>query len=159
MRQLKGVDVLLEALSLARKTRPYTLTLIGDGRDLSLFQKRTKELDLGKAVRFLGRKTITEALPLGRILVMPSRHESFPYVVLEAIAAKVPVIASRVGGIPEILPDRQLCTVGDAAALASAMINAAQNANNVDELQTKLAQNFTVRRMAEQTLAFYESLH
>ena len=162
MRQLKGVDVLLEALAIARKIKPYTLTLIGDGRDLVRFQQRADELGIGNAARFLGRKTIAEALPLGRILVMPSRHESFPYVVLEAIAAKVPVIGSRVGGIPEILPNSQLVTVGDAPALAIAMINAAQSKNNaliVEELHTKLAQTFTVHRMSQSTLAFYESLH
>lgn len=162
MRQLKGVDVLLEALAEVRKANPYTLTLIGDGSDLARFQKQAVELGLGNAARFLGRKTIAEALPLGRIMIMPSRQESFPYVVLEAIAAKVPVIASRIGGIPEILPDRQLVTAGNAHALAAAMNNAAQNNSNgsiLDELQSKLAQKFTVRRMAEYTLAFYKSLY
>ena len=162
MRQLKGVDVLLDALAIARKAEPYTLTLIGDGRDLARFQSRADQLGLGNVARFLGRKTIIEALPLGRIMVMPSRHESFPYVVLEAVAANVPIIASRVGGIPEFLTDSQLVTAGDAHALATAMINVAQsdsNASITGELRTKLAQNFTVRRMAEQTLAFYESLH
>ena len=159
MRGLKGVDVLLEAIARARQTASYTLTLIGDGPDLTKLERRATKLDLSEAVRFVGRRPIAEALPLGRILVMPSRHESFPYVVLEAVAAKVPVIASRVGGIPEILPDSQLVAVGDAPALARAMINAAQDMNSVDELQSKLARSFTVRRMAEQTLAFYESLH
>ena len=162
MRQLKGVDVLLEALAIVRKVKPYTLTLIGDGRDLARFQQRAVELGIANAVQFLGHKAIAEALTLGRILVMPSRHESFPYVVLEAIAAKVAVIGSRVGGIPEILPNSQLVPAGDAHALATAMINAAQSKNNAfiaEDLHSKLAKTFTVRRMCQHTLAFYESLH
>ncbi len=162
MRRLKGVDVLLEALAIARNTKPYTLTLIGDGRDLARYQQRAVELGIANAVQFLGHKAIAEALPLGRILVMPSRHESFPYVVLEAIAAKVAVIGSRVGGIPEILPNSQLVPAGDAHALATTMINAAQcksNAFIVEDLHSKLAKTFTVRRMCQHTLAFYKSLH
>ena len=161
MRQLKGVDVLLDALAIARKSKPSTLTLIGDGRELAKFTQQAKDIGLDNATRFLGRKTITEALPLGRILVLPSRHESLPYVVLEAIATKVPVIASRVGGISEILPDSQLVAADNAPALANAMINTNQSVNYdalVGELQAKAQRNFTVRRMAEETLAFYESL-
>ncbi len=159
MRALKGVDVLLEALAIAQKTKPYTLTLVGDGRDLSRFQQRAIDLGLDSTAHFVGRKTITEALPLGRVLVVPSRYESLPYVVLEAVAAKVPVIASRVGGIGEILPAAQLVEIGSSKALAKAMMNVAEPVGNREALHDKAAHIFTVRRMTEQTLAFYGSLH
>ncbi len=162
MRRLKGVDVLLDALAQARKTQPFTLNLVGDGRDLAKIKARAENLGIAGATFFLGRKTIGEALPLGRVLVLPSRHESFPYVVLEAIAARVPIIASRVGGIPEILAENQLVTAGDAKDLAQAMVEAALHPTDrvsVAELQIKAAQLFTVRRMAERTLAFYNLLH
>ena len=158
MRRIKGVDVLLDALALARKAKPFTLALVGDGRDLSVFQNHAAVLGLANSAQFVGRKIMAEALPLGRILVMPSRHESFPYVILEAIAAQVPVIASKVGGIPEILPDAVLVPPGNTTALAQAMIAAAaQSGSNklAISLQTKAARDFTVRSMAERICAFY----
>ncbi|MEP6828127.1 MAG: glycosyltransferase family 4 protein [Aestuariivirga sp.] len=158
MRKLKGVDVLLQALAQIRKTRPFTLTLVGDGRDLIAFQKSATELGLSESARFVGRKSMAEALPLGKILVLPSRHESFPYVVLEAVAAKVPLIASNVGGIAEILPQSLLVPAGDAQALAQAMSSAAERGDATalaTSLQAKAAQEFTVRIMAERICAFY----
>ncbi len=67
---------------------------------------------------FPGRLPTAQALRRGRLLVMPSRAESFPYVVLEAAAGRVPMIASAVGGIPEILPEKDLCPVNNPEALA-----------------------------------------
>lgn len=158
MRKLKGVDVLLEALAQSRKVDPLTLTLVGDGRDLGAFQKLSTNLGLGESARFVGRKSMAEALPLGKILVLPSRHESFPYVVLEAVAAKVPIIASNVGGIPEILPQSLLVQPGDVKALAQAMSKATARrdaAALAAALQAKAAREFTVRGMSEQVCAFY----
>ena len=158
MRKLKGVDVLLKALAQIRKSGPFTLTLVGDGRDLNAFQNRAAELGLGESARFVGRKSMVEALPLGKILVLPSRHESFPYVVLEAVAAKVPIIASNVGGIPEILPQSLLVPPADAQALAQAMSSAAARGDAIalaTSLQSRAAQEFTVRIMAERICAFY----
>ena len=67
-----------------------------------------------------------EAFRLGRVLVMPSRAESLPYVALEAAGAGLPLIATDVGGMPEIVAgtDTALVAPGDAAALAEAMSSA-----------------------------------
>jgi glycosyltransferase involved in cell wall biosynthesis len=127
MRALKGVDVLLKALALLPSASRPSLNLIGEGRDLAHFEALATELGLGTAARFLGRKDFRTASRLGRILVMPSRNESFPYVVLEAVAAGVPIIASDVGGIPEILAKESLVPVGDSPALAGAIAVAVAN--------------------------------
>ena len=118
MRVLKGVDVLLHALALVARKRAVSASLVGDGPDMALFQKMAVDLGLAKNVRFPGRLPTAQALKCGHLLVMPSRAESFPYVVLEAAAGQVPMIASNVGGIPEVLPPENLCPAGNADALA-----------------------------------------
>ncbi|MFN0192456.1 MAG: glycosyltransferase family 4 protein [Aestuariivirga sp.] len=118
MRTLKGVDVLLEALALIRRARPCRLCLVGDGPDLDQFRRQSQTLGLQDAVRFAGRMAAREAFAKGRILVIPSRAESFPYIVIEAIAAGMPLITTSVGGIPEIMPAASLVKPGDVMALA-----------------------------------------
>ncbi len=103
MRMLKGVDVLLEAIAILNAAKPVSACLVGDGPDLEQFKAQAAALGLADKVKFPGRMAARQAFAMGRILVMPSRAESFPYVVLEACAAGVPLIASAVGGIPEVL--------------------------------------------------------
>jgi glycosyltransferase involved in cell wall biosynthesis len=122
LRILKGVDVLIEALArLAGDGRVVTATIVGDGPDRAAFEAAARRL--GPAVRFAGAKPARAAFALGRLLVVPSRAESLPYIVLEAAAAGIPLLATRVGGIPEILgPDAgDLVPPGDPAALARAI--------------------------------------
>ena len=104
MRHLKGVDVLLKALALVQRKRPLTACLVGDGPDSAEFKNLAERLGLGTLVTFPGRLPTAQALKRGNLLILPSRAESFPYVVLEAAAGQVPTIATDVGGISEILP-------------------------------------------------------
>ncbi|MDE2384217.1 MAG: glycosyltransferase family 4 protein [Alphaproteobacteria bacterium] len=162
MRQLKGVDVLLQAVAaLPAATRP-SLTLVGEGRDKAAFETLARDLALGTAARFAGRKNMAEAITLGRTLVLPSRHESFPYVVLEAVGAQVPVIASAVGGIGEILPPDCLVPAGDIQALAAklqGLATAGQAAQALAaSLQAKARERFSVATMAAAVTAFYGSI-
>jgi glycosyltransferase involved in cell wall biosynthesis len=119
MRQLKGVDVLLEALALCNRHRPTTACLVGDGPDLESFKAQAQALGLAGLVTFPGRMAAAEAFKRGRLLVLPSRAESFPYVVLEAGAAGVPLIASDAGGIREVLDADHLVPPEDADGLAA----------------------------------------
>ena len=107
LRKLKGVDVLIEAIArLSRDGRNVTATIVGDGADRGAFEAAVAAHQLGAAVRFAGAKPARTAFALGRVLVVPSRAESLPYIVLEAGAAGLPIIATDVGGIPEIFgPD------------------------------------------------------
>ena len=162
MRKLKGVDTLLEAIAaLALGERP-TLTLVGDGRDLPQFQNQSTKLGLDTTCRFVGRKTMAEAKTMGRVLVLPSRHESFPYVILEAVGAQIPIVASAIGGIAEILPAECLVPAANAAALAAKL--AAVKAHEVQSqqlavlLQEKARQQFTVAKMASAITDFYTTL-
>jgi glycosyltransferase involved in cell wall biosynthesis len=118
MRSYKGVDILLEALALIPGA---TATLVGDGPESEDYKVLANRLGLSDQVAFTGRMPMQDAVKLGRIMVLPSRFESFPYVVLETAAAGLPLITSSVGGIPEVVPRHLLCTPLTAAELASRM--------------------------------------
>lgn len=154
MRVLKGVDVLLRALE--RLGSGVTACLVGDGPDLDTFRAMAKTRNL--AVSFPGRMPAAEAFRRGRILVMPSRAESFPYVVLEALAQSVPLIASRVGGIPEILDQSQMVPPDDVAALAEAIGRALAGSGLEVEAAARaerLRQGFSAERMIDGVMALY----
>lgn len=163
LRHLKGVDVLLEAIAGVSSPRPPTATIVGSGPDAQAFRALSEQLGLGARVSFPGALPAREAFALGRLLVMPSRAESFPYIVLEAAAAGLPIIATRVGGIPEIfgtLTDR-LVPPGDTAALI-ARIESFLNApeafhDDAATLREDTARRFTVAGMTEAVTAFYRA--
>lgn len=105
LRIRKGVEVLLEAL---RGIRPVELRIAGNGEHRELLERRVRELELGKAVTFLGNcdaGRVRRLLAGAAALVVPSIYEGMPLVVLEAMAAGVPVVASAVSGIPEVVVD------------------------------------------------------
>jgi glycosyltransferase involved in cell wall biosynthesis len=152
MRKLKGVDVLLDALAL-QKHPALTATLVGDGPDLELFKHQATQLGLNKRVNFPGRLSMRQALSHGRILVLPSRNESFPYVLLEALAAGRKVIATDVGGISEILDQKYLVKPDDPKALADKISSSDQMA-----FPNFVHQDLTVKAMAGQIAKFYDKI-
>lgn len=162
LRKLKGVDVLIDAIALLNRERRVSATLVGDGADRPLFEAQARKLGLGNLVRFTGAMPAAQAMPLGRIFVMPSRAESFPYVVLETAAAGVPIVASRVGGIPEILPEALTVRPGDAAALAAALrpLTALLPAglNGTHSLQSLVRERFSAATMSRESCDFYARL-
>src|SRR5262245_47973034 len=121
LRWLKGADVLIEAVALAAPRRPLRLAIIGSGLDEESLRKRVRMRGIGHVVSFHGPLPVRQALKRGRLLVLPSRGESFPYVMLETMAAGRPLSASRTGGIPELVPAGSLVTPGDAQALLAAV--------------------------------------
>ncbi|QJP12709.1 glycosyltransferase family 4 protein [Starkeya sp. ORNL1] len=120
----KGVDILLQALAeLNRQGRTVTLTAVGSGPEEDELRALANELGLANQVRFLPPMNARQAFSLGRVLVVPSRAESLPYIVLEGVAASMPIIACNVGGIPEIFGAYAdaLVPAGDPDALAGAI--------------------------------------
>jgi glycosyltransferase involved in cell wall biosynthesis len=162
LRALKGIDVLIEAIArLARDWRPVSATIVGEGPDRAVLEAKVAARRLGDAVRFVGALPARTAFARGHILVVPSRAESLPYIVLEAAAATVPMIATNVGGIPEIFgADAQnLIPAGDAAALARAIQEAlAQPAiarAAAWRLRMRVSASFSANVMTEAVLAAY----
>ena len=160
LRMLKGVDVLLHALArLKRAGEPATAAIVGDGPDAARFRALAGEL--GVSASFPGAMPARRAFASGKIMVVPSRAESFPYVVLEAQGAALPVIASRVGGIPEMLPEEDLVPPQEPAALAeaiSARLRDPGARQRAEERIEHLKQRFSVAAMAEGITEFYQSL-
>lgn len=128
LRIRKGVEVLLEALGDLRERHPGARLLIaGDGEHRAALERRAAELALGPAAVFLGRcdaPRVRGLLGGAAALVVPSTYEGMPLVVLEAMEAGVPVVASRVSGIPEVVADGVtgwLVPPEDPEALAAAL--------------------------------------
>jgi glycosyltransferase involved in cell wall biosynthesis len=160
MRMLKGVDVLIDAIALLRG-RPVTATLVGDGPDLAVFQAQVEQLGLTKVIRFVPATPARQAQAFGHIMVVPSRFESLPYVVLEAAASGKPLIASRVGGIPEIYGDLsdRLVPREDAAALAEAITRSLDHPELAAETAARLRERvktlFSLQSMVDGVLTAY----
>jgi glycosyltransferase involved in cell wall biosynthesis len=162
LRLLKGVDVLIKAIAmLTRDGRKVTATIVGEGPDRNAFEAEVARQRLDAAIRFVGAQPARAGFALGRLVVVPSRAESLPYIVLEAAAAGLPLIATRVGGIPEILgPDAaDLVAQGDPAALAraigAALANPAARADAAQRLQSRVRASFSVEVMTAAVLTAY----
>jgi glycosyltransferase involved in cell wall biosynthesis len=129
---IKGLHVLLDALARANRRRaPTTLWLMGavvNRAYAGALRQQTDRLGLGEVVRFLGPlppAALAPRLASATLLALPSLSEGLPRVLLEAMAAGRPVIASRVGGVPEIVQDGVtgfLVPPGDDAALAERIL-------------------------------------
>lgn len=126
-RDLKGTDVFLEAIARleSRYGRRAGAHLFGQAEDegRARYQAFAASLGIADRVTFHDPAPTREAFACGRAIVVPSRAESMPYIVLEAIAAGLPIVATRVGGIPEIFGPRagELVPPGDPDALAAAL--------------------------------------
>lgn len=159
---IKGVDVLLAALRLLNDRQPTRALIVGDGKSADELRKLAVDLQLDGVVTFAGAMPIRQALARGRCMVMPSRAESLPYVALETVAAGVPLIASDVGGLPEIVAgsDATLVTPGDPHALASAMqavLSAPEvAAEQARTLRRAIGTRFNVTAMTSGVLDFYD---
>lgn len=127
---LKGVTILLEALQRMKKERPdVELTIVGDGPDRARFEKAAEDLDVADRVSFVGSRSqadVAEHLAETDVFVLPSFAEGVPVTLMEAMASGVPVVATRVGGVAELVDDGTngyLVEAGEAAPLADAVLS------------------------------------
>ncbi|MGH6672183.1 MAG: glycosyltransferase family 4 protein [Xanthobacteraceae bacterium] len=162
LRSVKAFDILLAATAtLKRSGKRVTATIAGDGPEGVQLEALAQQLGIADQVRFVGHQPAREAFTMGRILAVPSRAESLPYIVLEAAAAGMPIIATRVGGIPEIFgPEAgRLIAAENATALANAIAAALDNPERLS--RTAQAVNgivrseFSIKNMVEGGLAAY----
>lgn len=124
---VKNVDLLVRAYARVRGQLDIPLTIAGDGVLRSELEALATELGIADAVHFLGYRSRTEVASLmqrARVLALPSSSEGFGVVLAEALACGTPVVASRVGGIPEIVTSDSAGTLvptGDVESLAHAL--------------------------------------
>lgn len=132
----KGIHVLLDALQYLNRDR-YVLNLVGDGELLVEYKNKVQNMGLNDSVRFWGKiKDITDAYAQTDVLILPSIWpENQPVTITEAMAAKIPVIASNSGGIPELVDDEKtglLFEAGNAQDLARKMLDIIQNPEKIE---------------------------
>lgn len=165
LEERKGHGVLLDALAMLRDPRLRVLCA-GDGSLRDALPARAAALGLADRVRFLGPVgDVAALLAAADALVMPSHHEGLGVAALEAMAAGLPIVASRVGGLPEAVVDGEtglLVPPGDAAALAAALARLAADSALAHVLgragRARVEARFSMRAMAEGTLAVYRAI-
>jgi len=125
-RPVKRILDVVETFARVVRAVPSRLLLIGDGPDRSAAERLALQLGIQDRIHFLGKQdNVNELLPLADLMLMPSEMESFGLAALEAMACGVPAIATRVGGVPELIDDGingRLFEVGDVEAMSRAAI-------------------------------------
>lgn len=161
----KGVDLFLEALAqLDRDGVRASAIIAGDGTEREGLEATTRSLGLTGRVVFLGNvKRVRDVYDVIQLLVIPSRSEGLPSVLLEALAADVPIVATRVGAIPDVLADPAsgiLVEPGDTTALAAAIKTALSTLESEDGRRARAAaaDAFSQERRAQTLIHLYHDV-
>jgi len=167
-RPVKGFSYLLEAFAQIAADQPdLYLLFVGDGPDKRPLQAAAQQLPGANGVIFLGdQQGIPRLLAALDLLVLPSLWEGLPNIVLEAMAAGLPVVATAVGGTPELVIDGEtglLVPPHDPAALAQAILTLLRDPDLARRLgengRQRVANQFTIQQMVQQTEALYQQLY
>ena len=165
-RPVKRIADAVQIFARVAKQLPARLALIGDGPDRSTAEWLAHSLGIHDRIHFLGKQDrVSELLPLADLMLMPSEMESFGLAALEAMACETPAIATRVGGVAELITDGHdglLFPVGDVEAMAAASIALLSDPDRhraMRKAARKTAQDrFCSTRILPRYIAFYESL-
>lgn len=167
LRSAKGVDTLIEALALLKRRDGLTprILIVGSGPDEALLRQMTVEHGVASQCVFEPPGPIRAALAKAHVMVIPSRAESLPYVILEAAAAAQPLIATDVGGIKEIYGPRhadRLISANEPTILADAIRKAlatpeAERLAEAADLALHVRANFCLNAMIDGVLDAYRA--
>lgn len=164
LHKVKGHNILIEAYEHVSPDVPdSTLLIIGEGQERSALERQMRIEGVSGSTHLLGHVVDIEKYLLAfDVFVLPSRSEGFPYVLLEAGKACLPVVATRVGGIPELITDDEtgvLVAYGDRGALTEALTSLALDPDRRERLgkalYERIKKEFTLEQMVEKTLALY----
>jgi glycosyltransferase involved in cell wall biosynthesis len=161
----KGVDVFLEACALlAQSGQRFSALIAGVGPDEQRLRNQARQLGLDSIVHFLGNvnnvRTLYDTID---VLVLPSRSEGLPNVLLEALGADRPALCTRVGAIPEVLTDERagiIVAPNDAPALANAVAPSFALRHRADARAARMAtaNAFSIGRRVERHIELYREL-
>lgn len=165
-RPVKRVVDVVKVFAQVTRTIPAQLVLVGDGPDRSAAEWMVHDLKIQDRVHFLGKQDrVNELLPLADLMLMPSQLESFGLAALEAMACKVPTIATRVGGVPELIDDGEtglLYSVGDVDAMAHGAIGLLTDRGRLQQMRDTARRTAQKRYCATlvlpQYVKYYESV-
>lgn len=161
---VKGLRILFEGFEIARATAPeITLTVIGDGPDRQWAEQQARRIGGIEVLGYRSQEEVAEALGQSDALVLPSFAEGVPVALMEAMVSSRPVIATRVGGVAELVEDGvsgKLVAPSDIQALAEAMIELAQSPDRRREMgaagRRKVCSEFDIDKEAVWLKALFE---
>ncbi len=158
----KGPDVLLKAVKLLLTEINPTVVMVGDGKHRVELEQLAGRLGIADHVRFLGElpsgQAIRDQFDQATLFVMPSRTEGLPRAMIEAMTRALPCIGTRVGGIPELLDDRDLVDSEDVAGLADKIKQVVTNPARLSEMSRRnlhCAQEYRPEVLDKRRAEFY----
>jgi L-malate glycosyltransferase len=161
-REVKRVKDVVRIFARIRRAMPATLLMVGDGPDRSEAEREAEQLGVAESVRFLGRlDRVASILQATDLFLLPSQSESFGLAALEAMACGAPAVASRAGGLPEVIEDGVsgiLEPPGSAEAMGRRSVELLQDPPRFQAMrEAALAKARTFS--AEQVVPLYEALY
>jgi N-acetyl-alpha-D-glucosaminyl L-malate synthase BshA len=162
-RPVKRVTDVIEVFARVAHALPARLMLIGDGPDRSTAEYLAMQHDVQDRIHFLGKQdNVNELLSLADLMIMPSQMESFGLAALEAMACSVPSIATRVGGVPELIEDGLnglLFEVGDVESMATGAISLLLDEDRLQTLSKAARKTAQTRFCASKIIPLYEEYY
>jgi N-acetyl-alpha-D-glucosaminyl L-malate synthase BshA len=162
-RPVKRVGTVLDIFRRVRERVAARLVLIGDGPDRAELEQRVIAHGLADAVQFVGEQPdVVPWLSAADLFLLPSSQESFGMAALEAMACEVPVVASRIGGLPEVIEDGVtgfLCELDDIQGMADRSIAVLQDRTLRDRVGAAAAEHVRTRFCEDRIVPEYESFY
>jgi N-acetyl-alpha-D-glucosaminyl L-malate synthase BshA len=166
LRPVKRTRDLLDIVAFVRAKTEVKLIIVGDGPDRPILEESARKRHMDDDIVFLGNyANIEELLPAADVLLLPSASESFGLVALEAMSCGVPVIASDVGGLPEVVEHGKngyLFEVGDAGAMAEGVVEIMTDGQARKRMsaaaRATAVERFPIDKITEQYLRIYQRL-
>lgn len=162
-RPVKRIDDLISIFEIIARSSDARLVLVGDGPELGPAERRLRALGLRDRVVLHGhRHELTEILADSDVFLLPSSHESFGVAALEAMACGVPVVASDVGGLPEVVTHGEsgyLCPVGDLEAFAACTLELLRNPDKAAAMGQHAREEANTRFSMAAALDRYEAMY
>src|SRR6185295_18007491 len=162
-RPVKRVEDVIEIFSIVRQQHPARLLMVGDGPERPKAEWLANTHGVADDILFVGKQNdMSRLLAVSDVLLLPSELESFGLVALEAMACEVPVIATRVGGIPEVVRngvDGFLYEVGNIRAMADSCLSILKNPELRESLGTAARERATREFCASKIVLQYEDLY
>lgn len=164
----KGIETLVESAKILESAGvDFKFLIVGDGPDLEFFKEYSTKLGIQEKIEFVGgipNQKIVEFYKMASVFVLPSKMEGLPNVILEAMATGLPVIATKVGGIPEIVKEGVngfLIDIDDSQGLADRIQRLADNpvlAKDMGRMGRTIAENYDVRKQVKKVFDYWRSL-
>jgi len=164
-RKVKRTEDVIKVFAKLKESFPVKLMMVGDGPERNLAEELCRQMRLCDNIYFLGNQNAVEEIySIGDLFLIPSETESFGLAALEAMACGVPVIASKAGGLPEVVKDNEtgfLCEVGDIDKMAEKSLYLLSNNEIWQQFSQNarlLAENYTIERILHQYESLYDSV-